>query len=217
MTGGWSGATGPTSWFPDTADFDVFEGLNTFLRLRLTSDSATNGNGVRVEDLNMRCLATPPPAGEYQNLNGTSMASPHVAGAAALLLARNPAMPPSKVRSLLLSTVDPVAGLTGKVVTAGRLNVANAMPLIDLTKPNTSIKSAPKAKTKSKTATFKFTSSEPGSTFKCKLDKGAWTACKSAKTYKKLKLGKHTFQVAAVDSFGNTDATPSKKTWKVIK
>ncbi len=215
MTGGWSGATGPTTWFPDTADFDVFEGFNTFLRLRLTTDSAVHQNGVRVEDLNLRCLTAPPPAGEYQNLNGTSMASPHVAGAAALLLARNPAMPPSKVRSLLLSTVDPVAGLAGKVVTAGRLNVATAMPLIDLTKPNTALKSAPKSKTKSKTATFKFTSSEAGSTFKCKLDKGAWTACKSPKVYKKLKKGSHTFQVAAVDSFGNTDATPSKKTWKV--
>ena len=42
MTGGWSGCDRPDHLVPDTADFDVFEGFNTFLRLRLTTDSAVH-------------------------------------------------------------------------------------------------------------------------------------------------------------------------------
>jgi hypothetical protein len=45
--------------------------------------------------------------------------------------------------------------------------------------------------------TFKFISSEAGSTFLCKLDKKAFAKCRSPKTYKNLKPGKHTFQVKA--------------------
>lgn len=44
------------------------------------------------------------PGGGYSNLSGTSMASPHVAGAAALYLANNPGASPSTVQSVLEST-----------------------------------------------------------------------------------------------------------------
>ena len=36
-----------------------------------------------------------------------------------------------------------------------------------------------------------------GAKFECKLDTSKWASCKSPKTYKKLKPGKHTFQVRA--------------------
>jgi hypothetical protein len=86
---------------------------------------------------------------------------------------------------------------------------------VDTIAPNTTISSGPAKSTKATTATLKFTATETGSTFKCKLDKGAWATCKSPKAYKKLKKGAHTFQVAATDKTGNLDATPAKKTWKV--
>ncbi len=85
---------------------------------------------------------------------------------------------------------------------------------VDSVAPNTTITAGPKTG-KATTATFKFTATEAGSTFKCKLDKGAWAACKTGKIYKKLKKGSHTFQVAATDKYGNLDKTPAKKTWKV--
>jgi len=58
-------------------------------------------------------------------------------------------------------------------------------------------------------ATFAFRSSEPGSSFRCKLDRRAFASCKSPKTFKGLKVGKHTFKVVAVDVADNVDPTPA--------
>jgi hypothetical protein len=55
------------------------------------------------------------------------MATPHVTGAAALLLARNPALTTAQLKGRILSTVDPVPALAGLFATGGRLNVGNAM------------------------------------------------------------------------------------------
>ena len=66
----------------------------------------------------------------YQYLSGTSMATPHVAGAAALLIAQQPSLPVSGIKSLLLTGAAPVAAWTGFVATGGRLDSLNAANLI---------------------------------------------------------------------------------------
>jgi hypothetical protein len=86
----------------------------------------------------------------------------------------------------------------------------------DTTPPQTKIVKGPKAKTHAKKVKFKFTSNEAGSTFKCKLDKKPVKSCKSPKTYKKLKPGKHLFKVWAIDKAGNKDPTPAKRKFKVL-
>lgn len=63
----------------------------------------------------------------YHFLSGTSMATPHVAGAAALVWAANPGLTHLQVKQRLLGGVDRVASLVDKTVTSGRLNVANAV------------------------------------------------------------------------------------------
>jgi len=63
------------------------------------------------------------PGDKYGNSSGTSMASPHVAGALALLKAAEPTIGGSALKSRLLSSVDSVDSLNGKVQTGGRLNV----------------------------------------------------------------------------------------------
>ncbi len=65
-------------------------------------------------------------------------------------------------------------------------------------KPKVKIISGPKKSSKSTMAKFKFKATNvAGAKFECKLDGAKWASCKSPKTYKKLKVGKHTFQVRA--------------------
>jgi hypothetical protein len=62
----------------------------------------------------------------YSDLSGTSMAAPHVAGAAALLYNMRPWWKYGTVRNALLNSVVPLAQLAGKVATGGRLDVGRA-------------------------------------------------------------------------------------------
>ena len=61
--------------------------------------------------------------GEYSYSNGTSMAAPHVAGAAALLKSYMPFLTVPEIKNIILSSADKYAALEGKLLTGGILNV----------------------------------------------------------------------------------------------
>ncbi len=63
----------------------------------------------------------------YQEKQGTSMATPFVAGVAALILATNPTISIDELRARLLKSVDPLPALKRKVATGGRINAARAV------------------------------------------------------------------------------------------
>ncbi|MEK0188204.1 S8 family serine peptidase, partial [Microcoleus anatoxicus] len=67
------------------------------------------------------------PGANYATYSGTSMAAPHVTGAAALLWSQNPTWTAQQVKDKLMQTTDPISALSGKTVTGGRLNINNAL------------------------------------------------------------------------------------------
>jgi len=64
---------------------------------------------------------------DFRKLSGTSMATPMVAGVAALVLSQNPNMTVDDLRKRLLTSVDKLPGLKGKVASGGRINAAKAV------------------------------------------------------------------------------------------
>jgi thermitase len=67
------------------------------------------------------------PGNQYKQESGTSMACPHVAGAAALVWSMHPSWNYKQVKKALMATVDQVQALQGKTITGGRINVSKAL------------------------------------------------------------------------------------------
>ena len=82
--------------------------------------------------------------------------------------------------------------------------------------PNTILRKKPRKKTAKRKAMFKFVADQPGSSYQCKLDKKPFKPCRSP-WKKKVKPGRHTFQVRAINPQGMVDPTPAIFKWKVGK
>ena len=116
-------------------------------------------DGAWLDDIALKCNAplTTPPSYAYDE--GTSMAAPQVTGAAALLYSLDPGATVTQVREALLGSAKPVAELSGKTVTGGRLDVSAALnrlvPLGDETSaPETGLTTATPSVTAETEATF---------------------------------------------------------------
>ena len=70
------------------------------------------------------------PGSSYAISSGTSMAAPHVAGAAALLVAIDPSLTVDALKSLLMSSADIIPAWQGSTVSGGRLNVFRAAAIL---------------------------------------------------------------------------------------
>lgn len=107
----------------------------------LTSFSNYGANTVDLGAPGKTILSTVP-GGGYGYGEGTSMAAPHVAGAAALILSHEPGLGADAVKARLLASVDKEPALEGKLVSGGRLNVAKALgiPIISTVSPRSRIK-----------------------------------------------------------------------------
>lgn len=83
---------------------------------------------------------------------------------------------------------------------------------VDTSAPITWITSGPSGSTNDATPTFDFGSDDPGSSFECRIDAGAFSPCSSPFTSGTLADGAHTFRVRAIDASDNVDTTPA--TWE---
>jgi hypothetical protein len=87
---------------------------------------------------------------------------------------------------------------------------------IDLTPPPApAISSSPANPTTATDATFAFTDSEAGVTFRCAFDGGSFSSCTSPAAYSGLSITAHVFSVGAVDAAGNAGA-PTSFGWTIV-
>jgi subtilisin family serine protease len=101
------------------------------------SDPSVVGDGAYVDDYNLLCRGSSYPntiasdsaadGGDYTAIAGTSMASPHVAGVAALVRAVDPGATPSQIVQALRNGAKPTAGMAGVTVTGGVVDAIGAM------------------------------------------------------------------------------------------
>jgi subtilisin family serine protease/subtilisin-like proprotein convertase family protein len=104
------------------ASTDRNDNMSGFSQYGLTSvDIGAPGSAI---------LSTTPGNG-YSTFNGTSMATPHVVGAAALVWSINPDLTIDEMKQLLMDSGDANADLAGKTVSGARLNVATALDMAD--------------------------------------------------------------------------------------
>ena len=94
--------------------------ISWFSNYGIKIDVAAPGSGI---------LSTVP-GNEYDSMSGTSMAAPHVAGLAALILSQNPMLTPEQVRQVIRNSADDV-GTPGwdKESGYGRINVDKALKI----------------------------------------------------------------------------------------
>lgn len=111
---------------------DRFDRLARFSNFGVASvDLAAPGVGINSTDLDS----------SYRFRNGTSMATPHVAGTAALIFSEHPDATAAEVKEALLAGVDVLPHLAGKLATEGRLDAGLAVS-VDTFAPKAKLESA---------------------------------------------------------------------------
>ncbi|MBM7776260.1 subtilisin family serine protease [Actinokineospora baliensis] len=99
-------------------------------------DVTAPGSGIAAAKSADGLLGDPVEPG-YVAMSGTSMASPHVAGAAALLAQKHPDWTGAQIKAALTASAKPTAGLSGYQQGAGRVDVAKALAQNVTTSPTT--------------------------------------------------------------------------------
>lgn len=119
-------------WFPSfPANYDLDNIISVAATDHNDGLASFSQYGKRTVDLGapgVDILSTVP-GGKYDVYSGTSMATPHVSGAATLIASQYPNISNEELRARLLDGADKVESLAGKTVTGGRLNVHNSLTL----------------------------------------------------------------------------------------
>jgi subtilisin family serine protease len=127
---GWSGTT-QGEWFTFADDIGDWDGQAAVrIRFHLLSDALFTDLGADIDDVGVYCAVSPGSTYGHTFLDGTSMATPHVAGAAALLKSRRRLATVAQLKSALLAGVDARPEFAGKTVSGGRLNLFASHPLV---------------------------------------------------------------------------------------
>jgi hypothetical protein len=85
--------------------------------------------------------------------------------------------------------------------------------------PQTLITFGPGSKTRKRRPVFRFVDAteQPGTQFFCRVDRRRWRGCGSPQKLRSLSLGRHVFQVKAVNAVGVAGPSPVKRKFKVVR
>jgi len=83
--------------------------------------------------------------------------------------------------------------------------------------PQTLLRRRPPQRSRDRTPTFRFGSTDAGVSFECKLDRRPFRACRSPFTARRLPYGRHSFRVRARAATGQLDPTPALDTFRIVR
>jgi subtilisin family serine protease len=118
------------AWVSAFVDLGAYDGNGTvYIRFRFTSDGTRVDDGWYIDNVSVSAADTTYSGGasDYQYFQGTSMATPHVSGLAALLLADDPGLSAIQVKERILNGAEVKSGLAGMILTGGRINAYNSI------------------------------------------------------------------------------------------
>ena len=119
---------------------------------------------------------------------------------------------------------DGATGATGATGPSGAAGPAGTNGTNGTASPAVKVQATPQTKivkanirARKHTASFRLSGSggKGKLSFQCRLDKGKYKTCRSGKSYKHLKRGKHVFRVRAKDASGKLDPTPATRKFKI--
>jgi len=120
--------TSSGNWLSASVDLGAYDGSSTvYIKFYFSTDSSITYDGWYVDDITVTAASSSYDGTEYQFLQGTSMAAPHVSGVAALNKALNPSLTNTEIKAAIEHSVDPKASLSGVMATDGRVNAHNAL------------------------------------------------------------------------------------------
>jgi subtilisin family serine protease len=125
----YSGVSGTvSSWITIIADLEAFDGENeVYIRFNFITNGSITADGFYIDDVKVTAASSSYSGDEYAFNQGTSMATPHVAGLAALIKALHPALTATEIKAAILDNVDAKPAWSGLVATGGRINAYKAL------------------------------------------------------------------------------------------
>ncbi|MGD8613095.1 MAG: S8 family serine peptidase, partial [Desulfobacterales bacterium] len=116
------------SWTTIEADLEAYDGRSrVWVRFWLVTDGSGVADGYYLDDVKITAASSVYSGDEYTFKHGTSMATPHVSGLAALIIAQHPALTQVDIKALIENRVDLKSALNNKVASDGRINAGAAL------------------------------------------------------------------------------------------